>query len=476
MERMSTGIPDLDLILGGGFERGSMVILSGAPGTGKTLLAQQICFHNGTPEHKAIFYSTLSEPHTKLIRHVEAFDFFDREAVGARVEFVHLGELVRDTEAGGITGVISEVVRTVFEQYPSLVVIDSAKALRDFMGEEQLRTAFYDLGSRVAHSDAVLLMVGEYTAEEMDGAAEFSVADGILHLVYQPREPVDRRWLRVQKLRGGDHLMGKHTFRIKKSGFEVYPRMETLATGGEEHTESRIASGITGLDALMGGGMAVGDATVVLGPSGAGKTNFSLSFLHQGLRDEERCLYVSFQESTKQLTRKATEFGWDLIPDLESRRLVIQHVPVGELDLDILAASVRRELARGGIRRVVIDSLAEMVFAARESERFPAFARSLVGLMRAHDASVVVTSETGTLGPMTEPVGGLSFLFNNVILLRYLEMDSQTRRAINIVKMRNSNHDKGVFEFVIGESGFELGERLESVTGVLGWSALRSQQ
>ncbi|HCG00123.1 MAG TPA: hypothetical protein DEV93_06215 [Chloroflexi bacterium] len=117
-----------------------------------------------------------------------------------------------------------------------------------------------------------------------------------------------------------------------------------------------------------------------------------------------------------------------------------------------------------------------MVFAARESERFPAFARSLVGLMRAHDASVVVTSETGTLGPMTEPVGGLSFLFNNVILLRYLEMDSQTRRAINIVKMRNSNHDKGVFEFVIGESGFELGERLESVTGVLGWSALRSQQ
>ncbi len=476
MERMSTGIPDLDLILGGGFERGSMVILSGAPGTGKTLLAQQICFHNATPEHKAIFYSTLSETHTKLIRHVEGFDFFDREAVGARVEFVHLGELVRDPESGGIRGVISEVVRTVFEHNPAVVVIDSAKALRDFVGDEQLRTAFYDLGSRVAHSDAVLLMLGEYTPGEMEGAAEFSVADGILHLVYQPREPVDRRWLRVQKLRGGDHLMGKHTFRIKRSGIEVYPRMETLAHEDEEHTEARIASGMPGVDTLMGGGMAVGDATVVLGPSGAGKTNFSLSFLQQGLLDEERCLYVSFQESTKQLARKAAEFGWDLSRDLKSRRLVIQHVPVGELDLDILAAAVRRELGRGGVRRVVIDSLAEMVLAARESERFPAFARSLVGVIRAHDAAVVVTSETGTLGPMTEPVGGLSFLFNNVVLLRYLEMDSQTRRAINIVKMRNSNHDKGVFEFVIGDSGFELGERLESVTGVLGWSSLRSQQ
>ncbi len=476
MERMTTGIPDLDLILGGGFERGSMVILSGAPGTGKTLLAQQICFHNGTPEHKAIFYSTLSETHTKMIRHVEGFDFFDRNAVGVRVEFIHIGEMIRGSDAGGISGVITEVVRTVFEQMPAVVVIDSAKALRDFVGEEQLRAAFYDLGSRVAHSNAVLLMLGEYTPDEMEGAAEFSVADGILHLVYQPREPVDRRWLRVQKLRGGDHLMGKHTFRIKSSGLEIYPRMETLATVGEEHTEARIASGIPGLDKLMGGGMAIGDATVVLGPSGAGKTNFSLAFLHQGLRDEERCLYVSFQESTKQLIRKSTEFGWDVSPELESKRLVIQHVPVGELDLDILAAAVRRELAQGGIRRVVIDSLAEMVFAARESERFPAFARSLVGLMRAHDASVMVTSETGTLGPMTEPVGGLSFLFNNVILLRYLEMDSQTRRAINIVKMRNSNHDKGVFEFVIGEKGFELGERLEAVTGVLGWSALRSQQ
>ncbi|MGI8609262.1 MAG: RAD55 family ATPase [Candidatus Dormibacteria bacterium] len=472
---MPTGIPDLDLVLGGGLERGSMVVLSGAPGTGKTILAQQICFHNGTEDHKAVYYTTLSEPHTKLVRHVEGFEFFDSQAFGSRVEFVHLGELVRDPDGGGLGAVIGEVVRTVFDKDPSVVVIDSAKALRDFVSEEQLRAVFYDLASRVAHSDAVLLLLGEYLPEEMEGSAEMSVADGILNLVYQPREPLDRRWLRVQKLRGGDHLMGRHTFAIRPTGIEVYPRMETIAAEGEEEDAPRIKSGIPGLNALMGGGMAVGDATVVLGPSGAGKTNLALNFLHQGVREEGRSLYVSFQETSQQLTRKGKEFGWDLGPDLEAGRLVIQHVPVGALDLDILAASVRRELTKGGIRRVVIDSLAEMVFAARESERFPAYARSLVGLIRAHDASVVVTSETSTLGPLTEPVGGMSFLFHNVILLRYLERDSQTRRAINIVKMRNSNHDKGVFEFVVGETGFELGERLEDVTGVLGWSALRAQ-
>ena len=474
MQRMSTGIPDLDLILGGGFERGSMVILAGAPGTGKTLLAQQICFHNATPLNKAVYYTTLSEPHTKLFRHLENFDFFEMEAVGSRVQFEHLGELVGSADGGG-AAVLTEIVRKVFETDPAVVVIDSSKALRDFIGVKELRAAFYELGSRVAHSNAVLLLLGEYTDEEMDGGAEFSVADGIVHLVYEPREPMDRRWLRVQKLRGGEHLTGKHTFQIRPSGFEVYPRMETLSTAAEAKTLAKLASGIPGLDRLMGGGITVGDATVVLGPSGAGKTNFSLNFIRQGLLDGERCLYVSFQESLTQLTRKAAEFGWDLPAEVNSGRLAIEHVPVGALELDILAAAVRRELGKGGVKRVVIDSLAEMVFAARESERFPAFARSLVGLIRANDATVVITSETSTLGPMTEPSGGMSFLFHNVVQLRYLEMDSQTRRAFNIVKMRNSDHDKGVFEFVIGPRGFELGERLDGVTGVLGWTALRSR-
>jgi circadian clock protein KaiC len=475
MGRLQTGIADLDLIFGGGLEPGSLVIIAGAPGTGKTILAQQICFANATPEHKALYYTTLSEPHSKLVRHLEPFEFFKSAELGRSVDFIHLGELVQEAGTEGLEPVVSEVVRKCFETKPAVVVIDSAKALRDFVSDHELRAALYGLASRVAHTDAILLLVGEYTPREIEGGVEFSLADGIVQLAYEPHEPVDRRWLRVVKLRGGDHLVGKHSFRIRQKGFEVFPRLETLAPNGTVDAEGRVASGVPRLDDLMGGGMSAGQATVVLGPSGAGKTIFGLRFAVQGLEAGGRCLYVSFQETADQLVKKAASFGWNIADAWKSGQLAIHYVPVGELDLDAIAAAVRRELTKGSLRRVVIDSLAELVFAAREADRFPAYSRSLVGWIRAAGASVVITSETTTLGPMTEPIGGLSFLFHNVIMLRYLEIGSELRRALNIIKMRTSNHDKGVFEYAIDKHGLTIKDRLEGVTGVLGWSALRSK-
>ena len=172
---------------------------------------------------------------------------------------------------------------------------------------------------------------------------------------------------------------------------------------------------------------------------------------------------------------KAASFGWDLEGALESRQLVIHHVPQGELNLDSLGAVVRRELSAGSVRRIILDSLAELVVAVRETDRFPAYARSLIGFIRAAGASVLVTSETTALGPEAEPIGGLSFLFNNVLLLRYIEMESETRRALSILKMRDSDHAKGVYQFEIDAEGFQLMDKLEGLTGLLGWSALSAR-
>ncbi len=448
-------------------------MLAGAPGTGKTILAQQMCFANASLEHRAIYYTTLSEPHTKLVRHLEPFAFFDPTLLGPRVEFVHLGDLLRDERPDGLQPLVSEVVRKTLEAEPALVVIDSAKMLADFVEPHKLREAFYDLTSRIGHTDAVLLLLGEYTPEEMKSGVEFSLADGILQLSYEAREPVDRRWLRVVKMRGGNHLVGKHTFHIDPGGFEVFPRTETLAPGELARVSGRISSGNPRLDELMGGGIGKGNATVVLGPSGAGKTIFGLGFVAEGLKEGERCLYVTFQDTGDQLVEIGASFGWDLDAARTSGQLVVHHVPMDQLDLDMLAAGISAELAKGSIHRVVIDSLAEMVFAAREAERFPAYARSLTGLIRASGAALLITSETTTLGPTTEPVGGLTFLFHNVILLRYIEIESEATRALNIIKMRNSDHDKGVYSFDIGPRGLTIGKKLEGVTGVMGWTALR---
>jgi circadian clock protein KaiC len=475
--RLETGVSELDLILGGGLHPGSLVILSGAPGAGKTILAQQICFNVATPERKAIYYTTLSEPHSKLVRHLEDFDFFDASAVEERIEFIHLGDLLRrERNEDGLQLVMSEVVGRCFRDQPAVVVIDSTKALRDVVAKEPLREAIYDLAARVAHTEAVLLFLGEYTLEEMAGTSEFSLCDGIIHLVYQPHEPVDRRFLRVVKLRGARPLSGQHTIDIGHRGFEVFPRLETLSPTQGVSLQGRISTGVPGLDDIMGGGIPAGDASAFLGASGVGKTVLALRFIAQGLEDGERCLYVSFQEDPGQLAAKAASFGWDVGPALESGQLVIHHIPPGSLNLDAVGAVVRAELARGSLRRVAIDSLAELVVTARESARFPAYARSLVGFIRAAGASLVITSETTTLGPISEPVGGLSFLFHNVILLRYIELESEARRAVNILKMRDSDHEKGLVQFEIDAEGFNVLGKLEGLTGVLGWTALRGQE
>jgi circadian clock protein KaiC len=474
LKRTATGIAGLDLVLNGGLEPGAVVVVAGAPGTGKTILAQQMCFAIGTTEHRCVYYTTVSEPHTKLVRHLEQFAFFDPQALGTRVEHIHLGDFLRPARRDGLQPMISEIVRKTLEEEPPIVVVDSAKMLRDFADERELRSALYDLTGRISQTDTVLLLIGEYTPEELRSGIEFSLADGIIQVEYEAREPVDRRWLRVTKMRGGSHRSGKHTFRIGPGGVEVFPRIETLIPHAVSAAREQVPSGIPGLDELMSGGAKQGDATLVTGPSGVGKTIFGLRWLTQGIEQGERCLYVTFQDTADQLVRGATVFGWDLSAARAAGNVSISYVPMGDLDLDVLATAVRSELSEHPTRRIVIDSLSELAFAAREAERFPAYMRSLVGLVRAAGSSLLITSETGAHQLPGNSLDGLLFLFDNIIDLRYIEEGSRIGRSVHVAKMRSSWHEMTLNGVSITDHGLVVGSELESVTGRLGWSALRA--
>jgi len=471
VSRVSTGISALDMVLGGGFPGGSLVVIAGAPGTGKTILAQQVCFANPRP---SIYYTTLSEPHEKLVSHLRGFSFFRPDAIGDRVRFHHLTSLASST-AELSAPATAEVAREAFESRPGIIVIDSSKALHEAEGSD-FRRSIYELASRVSHADTLLILVGEYEEADLQTAPEFAVADAILLLTNEPTGLTDRRWLRVAKLRGSDYLAGRHAFRIGSEGFALYPRPESNpapppATGGR-----RLSSGIEGLDAMTMGGIPAATATIVAGPSGAGKTVISLHFLVEGLHRGEPCVYASFQESEQQLLAKARHFGWDLENYVEKGALAIVHVQPVEMGLDFVAAEIHRAASKIRARRLVIDSIAELSHAAAGA-RFPDYLWSLVGVLRADGATVLITSETEAFfGPAFELARGLSFVADNVVLLRYTELESEIRRALVVVKMRDSDHVKSLVEFEITSRGALVKGKFSGLTGVLSGAPVPAEQ
>ncbi|HEU5001358.1 MAG TPA: ATPase domain-containing protein [Actinomycetota bacterium] len=471
MSRVPTGIAALDRVLGGGFPPGSLVVIAGAPGTGKTILAQQICFANPRP---SIYYTTLSEPHSKLVSHLQSFSFFSLEAIGERIRFHHLPSLA-DPPNPVSAEVAAEVARQAFESSPGVMVIDSSKALHEAEGPG-FRRSIYDLASRVAHTDTLLILVGEYEEADMQTAPEFAVADAIILLTNEPSGLTDRRWLRVAKLRGSDHLAGRHAFRIGPDGLALFPRPEASLIPPPPGNGGRVSTGIEGLDAMTHGGIPVGTTTIVAGPSGAGKTVIALQFLIEGLKGGEPCVYVSFQESERQLREKARNFGWDLSGATAKGQLAILHVQPVEMGLDVVASQIHQAAAGIGARRVVIDSIGELSHAAT-GPRFPDYLWSLVGALRGEGATVVLASETEAFfGPAFELARGLSFVADNVVLLRYTELESEIHRALVVVKMRESDHVKSLVEFEITSGGAVVKGKFSGLSGVLSGAPVPAEQ
>ena len=205
-----------------------------------------------------------------------------------------------------------------------------------------------------------------------------------------------------------------------------------------------------------------------------GKTIFGLRWLIQGVEEGKRCLYVTFQDTADQLAGVAAAFGWDVTSAHAAENILISHVPMGDLDLDVLATAVRSELRAHATSRIVIDSLSGLASAAREDERFPAYMRSLVGLVRAAGSSLLITSEPSAHGLSANALDELLFLFDNLIDLRYIEDGSRVGRAVHVAKMRSSWHEMTLNSVSITDRGLVVGNELESVTGRLGWSALRT--
>jgi circadian clock protein KaiC len=455
VERLKSGDEGLDRILGGGLPANGIFLITGLPGSGKTLLCQQFSFAGATAERPAIYLSTVSEPFEKMIRYAQTLSFFEHEAIGRSVFYEDLGGPV--TADGGLSAVAERIGTLIDERRPGIVAIDSFKALAAFADDpREFRRFLHDLAALLSAFPATCFWVGEYGEDEAGTAPEFAVADGIISLATERVNERNLRLIRVAKLRGSDFRSGRHAYRLSAVGITVFPRLaDPVSRSDYGFGDERISTGIAPLDRMLTDGYAPGSATLVAGPSGVGKTLMGLHFIVHGAASGEPGVIATLQENPIQLRRLATGFGWSL----DDERIAVMYRSPNDVYIDEWVYELLALVERAAAKRVLIDGLSDLQYATPDPVRFREFIYSLTQRLSRQGVSPIMTSELPDLfhvGRLAEY--GISHLADNVILLQYLRADTRLRRTVTVLKSRATAHDPDIREFDITPDGIVLAE------------------
>ncbi len=472
IRQMPSGVHGLDDILGGGIPEFSFNIIAGAPGSGKTTLAHQIVFANATAQKPALYFTVLGEPAMKMLRYQQQYAFFDASKLGTGLRFVNLADLVLNQD---LDAVFEEITRQVAAVSPGLVVVDSFRTVIrravGSAGELELQTFIPRLAQFLTSWEATTFLVGEYAPEEVRDNPVFTIADGLLWLSQVAERNSVVRKLQVVKLRGQASVPGLHTVRISDDGLQAFSR--TLGLIGQKPRPAqrrRLSLGIPELDQMMGGGVLEGDSLLVAGPSGTGKSALATQFINEGLRRGEPGILAIFEERPPGYTERADSLGLNLKTPQKEGRLEILFLRPLDLSVDETLQEILDAVARVGAKRLVIDSLVGFEMALAPGFRLD-FRESLYRMIAAlTGAGVTILStieieDTFTAMPFSHYT--ISFLTDDIIRLRYVEIDGQLRKVIVVVKMRGGNHSKDIREYVITDQGLVvLGPRQTDYAGL----------
>ncbi|WP_438008078.1 ATPase domain-containing protein [Sorangium sp. So ce321] len=470
LKLLSTGIPGLDKVFGGGLPEYSFNLIAGPPGAGKTTLAHQLTFANASAERPALYFTVLGEPSLKMLRYQQQLGFFDPEKVGTVIRFI---DLSREVLAEDPAALLERIVQHVEQTNPAIVVVDSFRTVvRAYVGGDmELQGFLQRLALHLTSWQVTSFLVGEYSDSEMHNNPVFTIADGIVLLSQRKERNSTVRKIEVMKMRGQAALPGLHTFRISAQGIQVFPRAMSRLPGAEELPERRRASlGVPGLDEMLGGGPLTGDATLVAGPSGSGKTTVSIHFAGEGTKHGEPAVLALFEEHPEEFLLRAKEMGFDLEAMARQQQLRVLYFRPLDLSADEVLHEVQQAVAQIGARRLVIDSLNGLELALSPSFRddFRESLYRMVGALTGGGVSVLLTIEvTESFDKINFSPHAVSFLANNIIFLRYAEIDGQLRKVLTVAKMRRSRHSQYLHFYEISSRGMRVTAPLTGYHGVL---------
>lgn len=470
---VSSGLPALDYILAGGFAAKRVHLVEGEPGAGKTTLGIQFLLE-GSRKGEQCLYITLSESKEELLHAAETH--------GWNLEGIEIFELVppelsldqereqsivyaSDLELGETVQIVKDEVERVA---PTRIVFDSLSEIRLLaQGALRFRRQVLALKHFFAQHGCTVLFLDDLT-EMIDDLSLHSLAHGVVRLEQLAMTyGAERRRLRVHKMRGRKFHGGYHDFIIRSGGLDIFPRLVASDHPdlGDEGKQGR--SGIAALDELVGGGLDYGTSTLIIGPSGTGKSTIGLRYAYQAMQGGEKALIVSFDETVAVFQRRARGLGMDTTPLTTDGRFNFRQVDPAELSPGELTGIIREQVEEEGVRVVVLDSLSGYQQAMPE-EQFLLLQMHeiLTYLNQQHVLTILILTQAGMIGHMQNPLD-LTYLSDTVLLLRYFEADSEIRRAVSAIKKRTGRHEPSIREFRIGDGGIEVGPRLEGFRGVL---------
>lgn len=448
-------------------------MIYGPPGSGKTVLGNQICFHLIRNQQAKVLYVTLlTESHGKLIRHLRTMSFFDEKYLGNQ-SITYLSGY-KELQQNGSKGFLEMLRSSLHQIKPTFLIIDGMEGLSGLMEDDvQFQACLHELMAltNLYNCTTILAAVGRHDRKH----PEHALVDGVLELSLEMIGPRSVREVMVHKFRGSDYLAGKHEMEITGNGVQIHPRTEIQfdrPKGSATEKRLHMSFGISKLDEMLSGGPLSGSTMALLGAPGTGKTYLGLSFLVEGARRGQPGVYYGFYEPPPRLIEKAENIGIPLKKYTKNGLIEIIWQPPLEHFLDSLAEQLlekyRKDESPKEKRRLFIDGIEGFRAANPYPERMGRFLSAFLNQLRMLDVTTLMSEELGLFKPEVDmPNPELGNVVESILLLRMVELRSQLYRLISVMKMREVKYDTAIREFRITSKGVEVAGTFESAEAIL---------
>ena len=448
-------------MLEGGLLVGGVYIVQGVPGAGKTVLANQIAFEFAKAGGQVVYVTLLAESHARMLQHLRRMRFYDSSVIPKNLYYL---SGFRPLEEDGLSGLLDVVRQSATSHKAGLLVLDGLVSAEDAAPSlKDYKKFLHELQVVLALMGGTALLLSN--AERANGfRPDHTMVDGIIELSNEIQNVHSRRYLHVRKLRGAAQVSGRHSFDISDAGIAVHPRIETRVkpASDDEYVPSveRLGFGIADLDKMMEGGVPNASATMLLGPTGSGKTMLGLQWLAEGARLDETGIYFGFFERPPAILAKSKRVCVGLVEGVE-RGLVHQlwQRPVEGI-VDVVCDRLLNEVERHEPKRLFMDGLDGLATAVDIDDRVREVMTALANELERRGVTILYSAESADLvGPtMRVPFRGVSAITHNMIVLRHARMRGRICRVLSVLKMRDSGHDSTLRELLITDRGILLGD------------------